>query len=74
MRETSRVRAMQRAAKSKKPAPMKALSLKLPREVWDLAMELGQHVRGGASEVLRRAIKAGLPLVQVQSHIVKSDH
>jgi hypothetical protein len=53
---------------------MKAISLKLPLDIWQHATDLGDHVRGGASEVLRRAIKAGLPLVQVQCHIVKSDH
>jgi hypothetical protein len=58
----------------KKPAPMKALSLKLPLDIWQHATDLGDHVRGGASEVLRRAIVSGLPLVEVQSRIVITKH
>ena len=49
---------------------MKAISLKLPLDIWQHATDLGDHVRGGASEVLRRAIVSGLPLVEVQSRIV----
>jgi hypothetical protein len=66
------MRHMTKRAPAKK-TPLKGVSLKLPANLWDEANRMGDHVRGGASEVLRRAIKAGLPMVRVQSHINPND-
>ena len=59
-------------ATSRKKEIMRNVSLKMPGSLYDQAAVLGDHVRGGTSEVLRRAITAGLPLVRVQSRVTIS--
>jgi hypothetical protein len=44
-------------------------AVKIPRSMNDRIEELAQFVRGGKSEVIRRAIQAGLPVVIVQRGI-----
>lgn len=46
-----------------KRAKMRQVALRLPEPVVEEADRIGEHVRGGRSEVLRRAVDKGLPKV-----------
>jgi predicted DNA-binding protein len=55
--------------KSKEVDELVPTAVKIPRAMNDRIEELAQFVRGGKSEVIRRAIQAGLPVVIVQRGI-----
>ena len=55
--------------KSNEPDELVPTAVKLPRSMSDRIEELAQFVRGGKSEVIRRAILAGLPIVVTQRGI-----
>ncbi len=57
------------ARKSNDPDDLIPTAVKLPRSMSDRIEELAQFVRGGKSEVIRRAILAGLPVVITQRGI-----
>jgi len=55
--------------KSNAPDDLIPTAVKLPRAMSDRIEELAQFVRGGKSEIIRRAILAGLPVVITQRGI-----
>jgi hypothetical protein len=55
--------------KSNEPDDLIPTAVKIPRSMNDKIEELAQFVRGGKSEVIRRAILAGLPIVITQRGI-----
>lgn len=57
------------AQKSNEPDDLIPAAVKIPRSMNERIEELAQFVRGGKSEVIRRAITAGLPVVIVQRGI-----
>jgi hypothetical protein len=62
-----------------KDTEMVPFSLRLPADILAVATNMGDHVRGGTSEVLRRAVALGLPKLTKSTHfftsaVVKSSH
>jgi hypothetical protein len=63
------------AKKSNESEDLIPTACKIPRRLHERIEELAQYVRGGKSEVMRRAIMAGLPVVVTQRgiHIPKKE-
>jgi len=55
--------------KSNEPDDLIPTAVKIPRSLNERIEELAQFVRGGKSEIIRRAITAGLPVVIMQRGI-----
>jgi metal-responsive CopG/Arc/MetJ family transcriptional regulator len=47
------------------PEKLRTTSVRLPEDILRQIDDLGDHVRGGSSEVIRRALKSGLPVVRL---------
>lgn len=54
---------VKRTSMKTKRAKMRQVALRLPEPVVEEADRIGEHVRGGRSEVLRRAVDEGMPRV-----------
>jgi len=52
---------MKRTFMKSKSSKMRQVALRLPARMLDRADRMADHVRGGRSEILRRAIALGLP-------------
>jgi hypothetical protein len=64
---------MKRTFMKSKSAKMRQVALRLPEAMLDDADRMADHVRGGRSEILRRAIALGLPHLDFfVSDVVKS--
>jgi hypothetical protein len=64
---------MKRTFMKTKSSKMRQVALRLPEPMLDDADRMADHVRGGRSEILRRAIALGLPHLDFfVSDVVKS--